>query len=677
MARSVLSLAALAAVAAAPAAHAQVASALLTEGGPIPGAPAGQTVDFLNNTAVNHVGGYAIGLTADDAGSSISTIWGNASGGPGDVLRVEGTFGNLQQVSFESFYGISDSGQLAYSPSTTDLMTGTTGLDGVWLDDVVVAIEEQPVPSLPGQFWSFGSRPGVTAGGTPYWVGGVTSSAGGSTQNRGLFFDSTAQVVLLGGQVVPNLPLPLDDANTVSFDYRFSANGSNHIAEVQLEGASSSNDNAMVLNGAGLLVGGALVREGDPVPPAAGGLGGEAWDNFDFTGVSEAGSWFFTGDTSGASATDEIVVVDGAVVLREGDLVDGQTLSGSIEGGFRNEDGDLGLVWDVSTGEEVLIVNGSIVLMEGDLVDFDGDGMPDPGAVLADFTGISTLTVGDRNAQGQVDVYFTADVDFNGTSSSSDDLEGFFRLTVQAGPPGVDVFVDVKPGSCPNPLNTTSNGVLPVSVLGTMDLDVLDVDRATVRISRADGVGGMVAPLEGPPGPHTVVDDTGTPFFGDGCDCHALKGDGVDDLSMKFRTSELADVLELDDVPTGAMVELVVSGALLDGTMFSGSDCVRIISPVPGNVQVTSALPDMFLEVLPADVNGDGGGFPSFQRAFSPGEPVTVSAPFWFDGWCLVGWRLDGVFLGTSAPLAFPVQGATTVEPVYRRIGIRGWGTGF
>ena len=37
---------------------------------------------------------------------------------------------------------------------------------------------------------------------------------------------------------------------------------------------------------------------------------------------------------------------------------------------------------------------------------------------------------------------------------------------------GLDVLVDIKPGTCPNPLNLSSRGVLAVGILGTDDFDV-------------------------------------------------------------------------------------------------------------------------------------------------------------------------------------------------------------
>jgi hypothetical protein len=143
------------------------------------------------------------------------------------------------------------------------------------------------------------------------------------------------------------------------------------------------------------------------------------------------------------------------------------------------------------------------------------------------------------------------------------------------------VPVDIKPGGCPNPFNLKSKGVLPVSVLGTPDFDVSQINISTVRLTGAGDGLGFVAPLEGPPGPHTVIADTGTPFPGTPCDCHDLTGDGIDDLSLKFDRQETVEALGLHDVPAGQLVPLVVGGLLLDGTPFGGVDCVVIVGP-PG-----------------------------------------------------------------------------------------------
>ena len=143
--------------------------------------------------------------------------------------------------------------------------------------------------------------------------------------------------------------------------------------------------------------------------------------------------------------------------------------------------------------------------------------------------------------------------------------------------PSEEVAIDIKPGSCPNSVNRNSHGFLPVSAVSTDSFDATAIDIPTLLLSRADGVGGSVAPNEGPPGPHSMFEDTATPFDGELCSCHELEGDGFLDLSMKFRTADVVDVLELNNLPPGSFVELVVSGTLLDGTPFSGSDCIRLV----------------------------------------------------------------------------------------------------
>jgi hypothetical protein len=66
------------------------------------------------------------------------------------------------------------------------------------------------------------------------------------------------------------------------------------------------------------------------------------------------------------------------------------------------------------------------------------------------------------------------------------------RIVVPAQP-----ALDIKPGSCPNPLNPRSHGVLPVALLGTEGFDVTDVDVSTLTISRGGSVRLFKASLDG------------------------------------------------------------------------------------------------------------------------------------------------------------------------------------
>ena len=149
-------------------------------------------------------------------------------------------------------------------------------------------------------------------------------------------------------------------------------------------------------------------------------------------------------------------------------------------------------------------------------------------------------------------------------------------FTVGAPEPSV-VPLDIRPGACPNSLNRKSCGKLPIALLGTDMFDVSDVDLTTIQLARADGVGVSVAPLEGPPGPHSVIEDVGTPFDGQVCECHDLGSDDIDDLLMRFDTQDLVQELLLDELSGGDEVDLALTGSLLDGTPFEASDCVTLI----------------------------------------------------------------------------------------------------
>ena len=190
-----------------------------------------------------------------------------------------------------------------------------------------------------------------------------------------------------------------------------------------------------------------------------------------------------------------------------------------------------------------------------------------------------------------------------------------------------------------------------------------------------------MAPNEGPPGPHSVFADVATPFEGkEPCDCHDLEGDGILDLSMKFITDEMVEALQLDDLPAGDLVQLVVNGTLLDGTPFSASDCIRLVPPgtPPGVMAIGSNLLGVFIAVTPLDETLDGGGFTNFNRAFPQGSVVTLTAPQTHLGWVFDGWSNNAGFgsLATSddaGPLPDPsidiiiVDNQISVEAIYTR----------
>ncbi len=122
--------------------------------------------------------------------------------------------------------------------------------------------------------------------------------------------------------------------------------------------------------------------------------------------------------------------------------------------------------------------------------------------------------------------------------------------------------LDIRPGSCPNPLNPVSRGVLPVAIVGSEGADVSEIDVATVHLEG-------VAPLR------SGTEDVATPASGDGCECNTEGPDGYQDLTLKFATQDI--VAALGFVPAFEVRTLTLTGNLLDGTPFEISDCIRVV----------------------------------------------------------------------------------------------------
>jgi hypothetical protein len=133
----------------------------------------------------------------------------------------------------------------------------------------------------------------------------------------------------------------------------------------------------------------------------------------------------------------------------------------------------------------------------------------------------------------------------------------------------IEVSLDVKPGSCPNPFNVYSKGVLPAAVAGTGSFDVTQIDPALIRLN---GVAPLRWNFEDVTAPYEPYTDK--PLDENAC---ALSGpDGYMDLTLKFDTEEMA--ASLGTVEDGEVLALELTGELFDGTPIVGEDIIRIIS---------------------------------------------------------------------------------------------------
>ncbi len=129
--------------------------------------------------------------------------------------------------------------------------------------------------------------------------------------------------------------------------------------------------------------------------------------------------------------------------------------------------------------------------------------------------------------------------------------------------PPRSVTFDVRPGSCRNPLNPKSRGVVPALVLGSSDVDARDIDIASLRIEES------VSPSA------IRVVDMGSAIDDDGHPCADMSPDGIDDLRLMFSTEGIAAAM--GPVGKGTIVTLHLTGRLLDGTHIVGEDAVVIV----------------------------------------------------------------------------------------------------
>jgi hypothetical protein len=158
----------------------------------------------------------------------------------------------------------------------------------------------------------------------------------------------------------------------------------------------------------------------------------------------------------------------------------------------------------------------------------------------------------------------------NPVAFMTDDLE-FAKIIITGpdAPATVDVPVDIKPGSCPNPINVRSRGVLPVAVLGTADFDVTTILPDSIQLNG-------VSPIR------WAMEDVATPdepFIGklDAYDCNELGPDGYIDLALKFNKQEIVNTF--GDVEDRDVIILQLTGELEDGTLINGEDVIIVIKP--------------------------------------------------------------------------------------------------
>jgi hypothetical protein len=138
----------------------------------------------------------------------------------------------------------------------------------------------------------------------------------------------------------------------------------------------------------------------------------------------------------------------------------------------------------------------------------------------------------------------------------------YFRITM--------VPVAVRPASCGNTFNVNERGIVPVAINGTPDLDVSQIDPASVRLEG-------VAPIS------WAFEDSSSAYFpllgkSAARACTSAGPDAVEDLILQFDSGEVAAALP--PAPDGTIVTLKLTGTLLPaygGYPILGEDVVVVM----------------------------------------------------------------------------------------------------
>jgi hypothetical protein len=147
------------------------------------------------------------------------------------------------------------------------------------------------------------------------------------------------------------------------------------------------------------------------------------------------------------------------------------------------------------------------------------------------------------------------------------------RIKIVGPEPDLTIAVDIKPGSCPNPLNIKSKGVLPVAILGSEDFDVKEIKKNSIKLMGVKSLRWSYEDVATPFEPYTDKDDA--------YDCNELGDDGFLDLTLKFKRTEIVEKIKkkYGGVDRDQAVVLKLKGKLKDGTPFYGEDVIIIKKP--------------------------------------------------------------------------------------------------
>lgn len=385
---------------------APVLQQLYLEGVVLPGAasiPGNQPTDTVRTNGQRKVfasaDGDFVGAVHTGPASSTYYLFGSIDGAAPTALRREGVVTGLTQDTY--FFGAADAaGNIAYAGQVLNPAGGIPSrLSSLWENDTLVYKSRDAIGSGPlaGKFFETAGGLYKSPTGVTTWTANYTDSAGGAVVGGAILRDTSAfNALWKSGDAVGSLGNIAAESGAIG-NINYSTLGTNFLTTFDLALGFTDTDEVMVLNGAPLTTSsGGFVREGSLIPVADGGLSDETWDPAGLQDVNEAGDWivaaFSDRPTPGHDTADSIIFYNGSLLHREGQVVDGVTLLGQVQGVALNDLGDIVFAWN-----DTVFVNDRAIATVGTLVDRTGDGVGD--VALSDLS-LDTLEVTNLPAAG-------------------------------------------------------------------------------------------------------------------------------------------------------------------------------------------------------------------------------------------------------------------------------------
>ena len=162
-------------------------------------------------------------------------------------------------------------------------------------------------------------------------------------------------------------------------------------------------------------------------------------------------------------------------------------------------------------------------------------------------------------------IYFGGGVTVSDTDAVS--IEVSAVVAQQCGYEAPLFDLDVKPGSCPNPVNFRSRGVIPAALVSYVADGTSEIDPSTVL-------------MEGVPAVRCAVEDASSPFEETESSCCGTPGpDGIDDLVCHFDKQDVVESICAGFTPppaAGDVITIRVSALTYEGVAVEVEDCIRV-----------------------------------------------------------------------------------------------------